>query len=354
MKKIGQKIIDWLIPHEGNNHKPLLFCEVGLATVALVVLMFFGLGLVGKMSIDRDALPASVQSLVLVDLANKDRDQNDISALTVNPVLVAAAQMKADDMVKNGYFAHTSPAGVTPWYWFGQAGYKFIYAGENLAIDFSESADVNEAWMESPLHRQNILNGNFTEIGVATAEGIYKGERTTFVVQLFASPASSVTKVTPKIETAKEVAIVEDATVSPSVAGESIEVEEEYLPLYTSVDYVAVKNVSASNDQPVSSVDSPVVEESEMQNVENDEPSVLTAASYTTVFQRMMASPSNTISTIYLVIFVGRCISLLLMIFIEIKKQHHKSILLGVFALMILLILAYLTKEILFQSVSVL
>lgn len=354
MKKFGQKLVDWFIPHEGNNHKPLLFCEVGLATVAVVALMFFGLGFVGRMSIDHNTLPASVQSLVLVDLANKDRDQNDVMPLTVNPVLVAAAQMKADDMVKNEYFAHTSPAGITPWYWFGQAGYKFVYAGENLAIDFSESIDVNDAWMKSPLHRANILNGNFTEIGVATAEGIYKGERTTFVVQLFASPASNVTRVVPDIETTKGVALSEEPTVSPSVAGESIKIEEEYLPLYTSVDYVAVKNVSTSNGPQVSLEDSPVVEESEIQNDENDEISVLTAASYTNVFQRMLASPSNTISTVYLVIFVVMFISLLLMIFIEIKKQHHKSILLGVLALAILLILAYLTKEILFPSVSVL
>ena len=38
-------------------------------------------------------------------------------------------------MAKNEYFAHTSPTGITPWYWLSQVDYNFIYAGENLAVD---------------------------------------------------------------------------------------------------------------------------------------------------------------------------------------------------------------------------
>jgi hypothetical protein len=92
-------------------------------------------------------------------------------------------------MAQKGYFAHTSPEGRSPWYWFKQGGYVFNFAGENLAVDFSDSADVERAWMNSPTHRSNILNNKFTEIGVATAVGTLDGRQTTFVVQEFGTPA---------------------------------------------------------------------------------------------------------------------------------------------------------------------
>ncbi len=132
---------------------------------------------------------ASVVAAVLVDLANGDRVENNLQTLTMNPVLVAAAQAKADDMAAKSYFAHTSPEGRDSWYWFQEAGYEFSYAGENLAVDFSDSVDVERAWMRSPSHRDNVLGAHFTEIGIATAQGMYQGRLTTFVVQMFGTPS---------------------------------------------------------------------------------------------------------------------------------------------------------------------
>ncbi len=135
---------------------------------------------------------ASVVSAVLTNLANQDRADNGLSSLAVNPVLVAAAQAKANDMAAKSYFAHVSPDGVDPWHWFAEAGYSYQYAGENLAIDFSDSADVNAAWMNSPTHRANILGEHFTEVGIAMAQGTYEGRATTFVVEEFGAPVQSV------------------------------------------------------------------------------------------------------------------------------------------------------------------
>lgn len=132
---------------------------------------------------------AAVISSVLVELTNFDRSAEGLSTLTVSPVLTEVAQAKANDMAQKGYFAHTSPEGLTPWHWFKEKGYRFAYAGENLAVDFFESADVERAWMNSPTHRANIVGTQFTEIGIATADGTYKGRPATFVVQVFASPA---------------------------------------------------------------------------------------------------------------------------------------------------------------------
>lgn len=132
---------------------------------------------------------AAVISAVMVDLTNEDRQKEDLGTLKVNPTLVAAAQAKANDMAKKGYFAHDAPDGKTSWYWFKEAGYSFAYAGENLAVDFTDSDDVVEAWMDSPTHRANILDSRFTEIGIATAVGTYKGQKAIFVVQMFGTPA---------------------------------------------------------------------------------------------------------------------------------------------------------------------
>ncbi|MCL9972303.1 MAG: CAP domain-containing protein [Candidatus Pacebacteria bacterium] len=136
---------------------------------------------------------AAVISSVLVELTNVDRATQGLGTLTVSPVLTEVAQAKANDMAAKGYFAHTSPEGLTPWHWFKEKGYRFAYAGENLAVDFSESADVQRAWMNSPTHRANVVGTQFTEIGIATANGTYNGRPTTFVVQVFGTPARPIT-----------------------------------------------------------------------------------------------------------------------------------------------------------------
>jgi hypothetical protein len=94
-------------------------------------------------------------------------------------------------MAKNGYFAHFAPDGTSPWHWFDEAGYVYTHAGENLAIHFTDSNEVVDAWMNSPKHRENIVNGVYTEIGVGTAKGKFEGYDTVYVVQLFGTPAQA-------------------------------------------------------------------------------------------------------------------------------------------------------------------
>lgn len=163
--------------------------SVGMLTV-VIVLMFAASSAVPHYAM-RSKQVAAVVSAVLADLANGDRVSNNLATLRINPILAAAAQAKADDMATKGYFAHTAPDGTDPWHWFQKAGYEYDYAGENLAIDFSDSGDVERAWMQSPAHRENILNMHFTEIGIATAVGMYQGRQTVFVVQEFGSPSKA-------------------------------------------------------------------------------------------------------------------------------------------------------------------
>ncbi len=161
-----------------------------VAAAGLLVVVMFVAASIQPYSL-RIGQNAAVIAAVLIDLANGDRAEAGLAMLSVSPRLMAVAQQKADDMAARSYFAHVSPDGKDPWYWFEREEYAFVHAGENLAVDFSDSIDVERAWMNSPLHRKNILDPRYTEIGIATAVGTYEGQETVFVVQVFATPVAA-------------------------------------------------------------------------------------------------------------------------------------------------------------------
>jgi hypothetical protein len=179
----------YFIPHTGNGYKPHLFRGRQAAIVIAALVFFEAVFLIGTLVVvPSSGYFANIISSVLVYDTNRVRAASDVPPLTVNPFLVAAAQRKADDMAARGYFSHESPEGASPWQWMQEVGYQYASAGENLAVNFVDSDVVMQAWLSSESHRTNILNGNFTEIGVATARGNYRGREAIFVVQLFARP----------------------------------------------------------------------------------------------------------------------------------------------------------------------
>ncbi len=127
----------------------------------------------------------------VIELTNKERVKAGLPVLWSNYKLNLAAQRKANDMMAKGYWEHYHN-GKSPWDWMHEAGYEFKAAGENLAIDFLEVEPMIKAWMDSPTHRQNILNPNFKEIGVGIAKGFFKDHETIIVVQMFGNPKGRV------------------------------------------------------------------------------------------------------------------------------------------------------------------
>ena len=112
--------------------------------------------------------------------------EQGLPILMHNSVLDQSAMMKAQDMLANNYFAHNRPSdGTTPWEWFKAAGYNYTFAGENLAMNFSEAEEAMSAWLASPSHKANIMNANYDEIGIAVVVGKIDGRQTTLVVQHF-------------------------------------------------------------------------------------------------------------------------------------------------------------------------
>jgi hypothetical protein len=169
----------------------------------------------------QSALASDITPNRVIQLVNEDRRKNGSALFSENKLLDIAAQEKVDDMIAHNYFLHTSPMGVTPWYWFDQVKYDYVHAGENLAINF-ESAEVEqEAWMKSPTHRKNILNANYQEIGVAVRRGVIDGQEGTVVVQFFGSQKFPNGSIYQKVSSGmtKNIAIQSSAAIAPRIAG---------------------------------------------------------------------------------------------------------------------------------------
>jgi len=124
----------------------------------------------------------------LVDLTNQTRIAFDLPTLQISDQLQQAAQAKLNHMFKNEYFDHVAPDGTSPWDFLSQAGYHYRTAGENLAMDFVQVEDAQQAWMQSPTHRQLILDPNYQEIGITYQKGELKGKQTILIVALFGEP----------------------------------------------------------------------------------------------------------------------------------------------------------------------
>lgn len=185
---IPKRLHLYFFPHRHNGYAPHFFSTKSVVGVLALIILLEGAYLGGVALLTKTNFLAAVLPGTLVALTNSDRATNDAGMLTEDPLLAKAAQLKANDMAANGYFAHVSPSGKTPWYWLQQVGYQYGYAGENLAVNFTDSIDVETAWMHSPAHRANIVKSVYTKVGIATAEGEYEGKPTIFVVQFFASP----------------------------------------------------------------------------------------------------------------------------------------------------------------------
>jgi hypothetical protein len=128
----------------------------------------------------------------IITLTNAQRVQLGGTELIANTKLNSAAQAKADDMVKQHFFAHVAPDGTMAWDYIKKVGYSYDVAGENLAITNESAETVVTSWMNSPSHRDNILNKEYKDIGIGIAQyGDYQGHKsTTVIVALYAKSAS--------------------------------------------------------------------------------------------------------------------------------------------------------------------
>jgi hypothetical protein len=346
MQKMSLWFKDHFIPHPGNDHKPhFLRHKSMLAVLSVVVIAEMAFLFQTLVIFTRTDMLAAVLPGVLTALTNENRVQNNVAPLVENSLLDEAAQMKANDMATNGYFAHTSPDGKTPWYWFQLVGYKYSFAGENLAVNFFDSADVAKAWMNSPEHRANIVRKDFTQIGIGVANGVYQGHNTVFVAQLFGTPAEAVSPEAPTAPVAKAGTTKTGTTASapasaPTSSSASASAPVVSVPSASKI--ISEGGIVASAVTPTETkvLGDETTTNAQAQTVVKDSPVKL-------FIEKVLTSPGQYLSYIYAGIAFLVFIALMLAVFIKREIQHPKIILGGLGMIAIIALLAYVNFKVL-------
>lgn len=179
-----------VVPHKANHYRPHAVRRYGIALILLLVFAVQG-GYNGVTGGNVLGVQPQVTAVGLLDATNQARAGEGQQPLAINEKLSQAAQLKAQDMFAQQYWAHTAPNGTKPWHWFGEAGYAYIDAGENLAKNFTTSGSAVSAWLASPTHRANVLKPEYRDVGFAVVEGVLEGEPTTIVVALYGTPEAA-------------------------------------------------------------------------------------------------------------------------------------------------------------------
>ncbi len=313
------------IPHEGNGHRPHFLKKENTKQLIGVVLLFelvlFIIPSLNFSRVVRDLNLSAVLPSVLSELTNEKRLNTNLPPLSESDLLNQAAKLKAEDMASKGYFAHTSPEGKTPWYWIQAVGYNYTYAGENLAVNFVDSEDVTEAWMNSPTHRSNIVHGAYSEVGTGVATGMYKGEEAIFVAQVYAHPRRISTSIATYVET-------NPVPAQPAQGALTIE---------TPVARPQVASPLTPAPQTAETVE--VLGQTQTQSAHTQKPGVnrVTQETIKEFFQQAAASPRHTTNAVLYSVLAIMTIALLFNIFIKIKHQHADLILNGAVVMVVVL-----------------
>ena len=184
--------IHLFLPHHTNNHRPHILHPQGLSVlVGIFLFAHASINLFAQVRGNVLGYASSITPESVLSLINARRTEHQLSSLTLNSQLTQAALMKAADMFTFNYWAHTNPQGKEPWDFIKAAGYRYQFAGENLARDFGDTDSLVEAWLASPTHRENILNPRYQETGIAVVNGTLQGIETTLVVHFFGTPAKA-------------------------------------------------------------------------------------------------------------------------------------------------------------------
>lgn len=116
---------------------------------------------------------------------NHIRVDNGLKPLCVNPILERAARAHSREMLQKQYFSHDSYDGQSFYdrlisFEYTPNGYRYWAVGENIAWgsgSYGRPAHIMNAWMHSPEHRANILNGDYREVGIGVSRGTFAGYR---------------------------------------------------------------------------------------------------------------------------------------------------------------------------------
>ncbi len=244
---------DYFVPNDDNDNRPKILRPKQLTIIALALLLM-KVGLVGYLfSVYQETAemsPTTVSDILI--LTNEARVAAGVQPLELNFALNQAAQSKADDMVLNSYFSHTSPDGRKPWNFVDRSAYAYLLVGENLAMNFMGAVDAHSALMASPSHQKNILNPKYTHVGFAVVEGSIDGRTTNIMVQMFAYKNDSSIVTEP---------VAEPKTVIEDKAVQEIKLVPEAEPIIVAAEVNPKANIAATPTITSLDVVAPIVED---------------------------------------------------------------------------------------------
>jgi uncharacterized protein YkwD len=142
-----------------------LFIEIFITGLLTLSLVFWYSGFLTSSARLAQA-SGSLEEHIFIEV-NEVRKKNNLSELKNDPLLKNAAKNKTLDMINNQYFAHVSPSDKKWSDFIKDEGYNYLFAGENLAKDYDNPKEIISAWIESPTHKENILNAEYVDTGVA-------------------------------------------------------------------------------------------------------------------------------------------------------------------------------------------
>lgn len=124
----------------------------------------------------------------IIRLVNEQRTARGLTLFKENEALNKAAELKAKEIANLGSLVHTQAPLGTQWWNTAQSGYFFQSIGENLAANISDPSTLVMDWINSPIHSVNILNPLYSDIGVATVPGVFRGTAGSYTVEYTAIP----------------------------------------------------------------------------------------------------------------------------------------------------------------------
>lgn len=234
------KLRHFFIPHSETHRPAYLISKTAILLYIFLFLTFnLSVSIVARVKPLVLGLSANLSQQELIALTNAERVKSGLSALKENPKLNVAAFQKGQNMFSEQYWAHFAPSGKSPWDFITGNGYKFSYAGENLARNFYSNKEAVSAWMASPTHRDNILNPHYQDIGISIVEGTLNGQPTVLIVQEFGTPVQYLADNSPFNSSPKPVA-------TPGFGGET-KAKEEPSSIPTQIPVVVTKTEPLAN-----------------------------------------------------------------------------------------------------------
>jgi len=151
--------------------KKILILLIAIASLLFIVKPVVGLNeATTNPTISPTPYPTPVNETLIVSLINKERLSVGLDGLKFNYLLGRSAQLKADEMCKLNYFAHTNPNGDKSWDSVKKLGYDYYIAGENLARNHLTDFSVFNGFKNSPTHYALIIDGRYEDIGIGRCE----------------------------------------------------------------------------------------------------------------------------------------------------------------------------------------